>query len=174
MISRHELSLQQKMNLIIKEKEQGLSHGQLSKNYEVLIGSVSNILKMKSEYTHDFQTHKNKRVKRKLKNDLRQEINDNVYEWFVAQRAKNIPITGPILQEYAGEIGKQLDHSNGFKANKGWLDKFRTRYNISLRVISGESRAVNEDTIIDWKSRLLKIMIPKMFLIVTRRPSFTS
>ena len=100
MTSHHELSLEQKMNLI-KEKEQGLSHRQLSKNYEVSIGSVSNILKRKSKYTHDFQTHKNKKVKRKLKNDLRQEINDNVCEWFVVQRAKSIPITGPILQEYA-------------------------------------------------------------------------
>ena len=86
---------------------------------------MSNILKRKSEYTYDYETHKNKKVKRKLKNDVRQEINDNVYEWFVAQRAKNIPITGPILQEYAREIGKQLDHSNEFKASNGWLEKFR-------------------------------------------------
>ena len=40
-------------------------------------------------------------------------------------------------------------------------DGSRTRYNISLRVISGESRTVNEDTIIDWKSRLLNIMDPE-------------
>ena len=48
-----------------------------------------------------------------------------------------------------------LDHSNEFN---GWLDKFRTHYNISLRVISGKSRTVNENTIIDWKFRLLNIM----------------
>ncbi|CAF4925950.1 unnamed protein product [Rotaria sp. Silwood1] len=89
---------------------------------------------------------------------LLNKINGNVYEWFVAQRAKNIPITGPILQEYAREIGKQLDHSNEFKASNGWLDTFQTRYNISFRVISGESRTVNQDIIIDWKSRLLNII----------------
>ena len=37
MASRHELSLEQKMNLI-KEKEQGLSHRVLSEKFEVSIG----------------------------------------------------------------------------------------------------------------------------------------
>ena len=35
----------------------------------------------------NFQIHKNKKVKRKLKNDFYgQEINDNVYEWFVGHK----------------------------------------------------------------------------------------
>ena len=55
-----------------------------------------------------------------------------------------------------------LDHSNEFKESNGWLDKFPTRYNISLRVISSDSRTVNEDTIIDCKSRLLNIMDPEI------------
>ena len=38
------------------------------------------------------------------------------------------------------------DHSNGFMESNGWLDKLRTRRNISLGVISSESRTVNEDT----------------------------
>ena len=54
-----------------------------------------------------------------------------------------------------------LYHSNEFKESNGWLDKFRTRYNINFRVISGESRTVNKDTIIDWESRLLNIMDPQ-------------
>ena len=45
MTSRHELSLEQKMNLI-KEKEQGSSHRQLSEKYEVSIGAVSNIFQI--------------------------------------------------------------------------------------------------------------------------------
>ncbi|CAF1172021.1 unnamed protein product [Rotaria sordida] len=157
MTTRHELCLEEKINLI-REKEQGLSHRELSEKFEISLGAVSNILKRKCEYTNDYETNCNKKLKRKLKDDLRQEINDNVYEWFVAQRAKNIPISGPILQEYAREIGKKLDHSNEFKASNGWLDRFRTRYNINFRIISGESRSIDEDTIIDWKSRLSNII----------------
>ncbi|CAM2718828.1 unnamed protein product [Rotaria socialis] len=56
--------------------------------------------------------------------------------------------------EYTRQIGKQLDPSNEFKVSDGWLDGFRTRYNTNFRVISGESRAVNQDIITDWKTRL--------------------
>ena len=157
MATRRELSLEEKMNLI-KEKEQGVSHRDLCNRFDISIGAVSNILKRKCEYTNDYETNKNKKVRRKYKNDLSQEINDDVYEWFVAQRGKNIPINGPVLQEYAREIGKQLYGSDKFKASNGWLEKFRTRYNINFRVISGESRAVNQNTIDDWKSRLLSII----------------
>ncbi len=49
-MSRHELSLVEKINLI-KEKEVGLSHRELSQKFKVSVGAVSNILKRKSEYT---------------------------------------------------------------------------------------------------------------------------
>jgi transposase len=86
MATCRELSLEEKINLI-KEKEQGASHRELCEKFHVSIGAVSNILKRKCEYTDDYEANKNKKVKRKHKHDFSQEVNDNVYEWFVAQRA---------------------------------------------------------------------------------------
>ena len=37
-----------------------------------------------------------------------QKLDEQVYEWFVQQRSKNIPISGPILQEKAREIAELL------------------------------------------------------------------
>ena len=69
MTTRHELSLQEKMNLI-KEKENGLSHRQLRDKFQISIGAVSNILKKKSEYSDDYQLNRNKKFKRKFKNEF--------------------------------------------------------------------------------------------------------
>ena len=69
MTTRHELSLQEKMNLI-KEKENGLSHRQLRDKFQISIGAVSNILKKKSEYSEDYQLNRNKKFKRKFKNEF--------------------------------------------------------------------------------------------------------
>ena len=157
MASRHELALEEKM-VLIKEKERGLSHRQLSDRFQISLGAVSNILKRKSEYTHDYETNLNKKIKRKVRNDSSQEINDTVYEWFIAQRAKNIPISGPVIQEYARSVGEHLDKSGNFKASNGWLDRFRTRYSIRFRMISGESRSVDQSTVDDWKVRLSSII----------------
>ena len=70
-MSRRDLSLEEKINLI-KEKESGLSHRQLSERFQVSVGAVSNILKRKAEYTDDYELNRNKKIKRKLKDDVSQ------------------------------------------------------------------------------------------------------
>ena len=47
-----------------------------------------------------------------------------------------------------------MDSSTNFKGSNSSLDRFRTRYNIQFWVICGESRAVAENVIEDWKTRL--------------------
>jgi hypothetical protein len=79
MASRRELCIEEKMNLI-KEKERGLSHLQLSDRFRISFGAVSNILKRKAECNNGYESNGNKKLKRKFKDDLSQEINDNVYE----------------------------------------------------------------------------------------------
>ncbi|CAF2055852.1 unnamed protein product [Rotaria magnacalcarata] len=118
MTNRHELSLEEKINLM-KEKENELSHRHLCEKLNVSI-----------------------------------DINTHVYEWFSLQRSKNIPISGPILQQYARNIALQFDQSTNFRASNDWLDRFRTRYNINFRAICGEARAVDSTTVDDWKSPL--------------------
>ncbi|CAF4098004.1 unnamed protein product [Rotaria magnacalcarata] len=145
-------NIQTAMNSIAAVKE----NLQLSEKFNISLGAVSNILKRKGEYTNDYETNRNKKLKRKLKSDTSQEINDNVYEWFVAKRAKSISISGPILQEYARKVAERLDPN--FKGSNGWLDRFRTRYNIQFRVICGESRAVDQNIVEDWKTRLISMI----------------
>ncbi|CAF3953425.1 unnamed protein product, partial [Rotaria sp. Silwood1] len=54
-----------------------------------------------------------KKMKRKLKDDFSQTINDTVYEWFIAQRTKNIPISVSVLQEYARKVAEELGGQSG-------------------------------------------------------------
>jgi hypothetical protein len=54
MTSRHDLTLEQKMDLI-RDRERGLTHRELKDKFEGSIGSVSNILKRKLEYTNDYE-----------------------------------------------------------------------------------------------------------------------
>ena len=151
------LHLEQKINLI-KQNERGLSYREMKENFPVSLGSISNILKRKHEYVNDYECNHYKQLKRKMKNDLNQTINDNAYELFVAERSKKIPLSGPVLQEYARNVVAELGDTSGFTASNGWLDRFRTRYNIRFLVISGEAEAVDDNTIEDEKSRLPVIL----------------
>ncbi|CAF4762350.1 unnamed protein product, partial [Rotaria sp. Silwood2] len=62
------------------------------------------------------------------------------------------------LQAYAKKVAQELNDSSGFKASNGWLERFRVRYNVNFRVISGEGAAVDVHTIKDWKVRLPQII----------------
>ncbi len=53
MASRHDLSLEEKINLI-KDKERGLSHRELSDRCKISLGAVSNVLKRKCEHPRPY------------------------------------------------------------------------------------------------------------------------
>ena len=70
MTTRHDLTLQEKVQLIFDNNEgNGLSQRKLATKYNISLGSVSNILKRKQEYLNDYETNQNQNVKRKFKNE---------------------------------------------------------------------------------------------------------
>ena len=102
MSSRKALTLEQKIKLIKdNQKCNGLSVRQLADKYGVSKSSVANILQRREEFISDYTSNCNKRIKRKYKDEDGQTIDQLVFEWFIIQRAKQIPISGPILQEKA-------------------------------------------------------------------------
>ena len=68
-------------------------------------------------------------------------------------RAKYIPISGPILQEKALQLATELGF-NDFKASAGWLESWKSRYNIGHFKICGDSADVNEATVTEHKASL--------------------
>lgn len=153
-VIRRDLNLDEKMSLI-KDRDNGVTYRALVEKYKISLGAVTNIIKRRDEYISDYESNQNKETKRKIKSGMAQQIDEAVYEWFCCQRAKRIPISGPILQERGRQIAEELGLPSGeFKASNGWLSRFQKRHSVAFRTISGESAAVNPDTIEEWKQRL--------------------
>ncbi|XP_015371881.1 PREDICTED: major centromere autoantigen B-like [Diuraphis noxia] len=58
--------------------------------------------------------------------------------WISKTREKNLPISGPTIQEKAKQLA-EVHGLNDFKASNGWLEKCRRRHNISFKSICGEA-----------------------------------
>ena len=98
--ARVDLPLLKKVELI-KDYYRQFSQRDLEAKYKISTGAVCNILKRKQEYLNDFESNQCHEIRRKIKNNLRRKIDEETYSWFVAQRAKNITLSGPTIQEKA-------------------------------------------------------------------------
>ena len=68
----------------------------LAKSFNVGTSTISDILKIKEEYLKQFG--ENGPDKRKRFNSRKfGDLNELIFKWFVQARAKNVPLSGPII-----------------------------------------------------------------------------
>lgn len=73
-------------------------------------------------------------------------MNEAVFRWFKEMRSINARISGPILQEVAKKFAKEFEIED-FQASAGWLEKFKLRYEISQKILCGESNEVSAEVV---------------------------
>ncbi|GBM78059.1 hypothetical protein AVEN_154021-1 [Araneus ventricosus] len=76
-------------------------------------------------------------------------MEEAVLKWIHTMRDKNVPISGPFLIEKAPKFVKALGYDE-FRGSNGWLEKFKRRHVIMEKVISGESKDVDDNDSENW------------------------
>lgn len=87
-----------------------------------------------------------------------EDLDKGIFDWLMEGRARNIPISGPILQQKAREIALKMGINN-FQASNGWLQKFKNRWNLATLKMCGEEAGVSNVLVEEWKQTLPKIFI---------------
>jgi hypothetical protein len=82
------------------------------------------------------------------------ELESTLVAWFKQSRESNISVDGTHLKEKALHIANCLGLDN-FCASNGWIDRFKRRHNITYKVLSGESKSVDQKTVEQWKNEIL-------------------
>ncbi|XP_030007197.1 tigger transposable element-derived protein 6-like [Sphaeramia orbicularis] len=82
-----------------------------------------------------------------------------LFLWFSGARARNLPVTDDVLRAKGKELGEKLGVTD-FAYSSGWLTRFKKRFVISNRVISGESAGIDPEAI-DAGWRKAKTVIAK-------------
>lgn len=157
---RNYLPLKKKVELIKHaEKNPGLSVRTLGGLFDCGKTQVGQILKSKESLLAMYES--NASGSRVHTGNSRPsefaEVNKALYEWYVIACSKNIYPGGPQLREKAKQIAEHLGKS-GFKGSRGWLDKWKKRYNVKQLRVCGESGDVRGETVDSWKERLPEIV----------------
>ena len=136
--TKTKLSVEQKLNVLDYAKENPKeSCRTLSTKFSVGKTQIAAILKNETELRAAYATYRgnNPGNNKRARQGRYQEINEALYKWY---SLAIVPINGPMFQEEAAEIAKQLAKPEyaEFKASSGWLEKWNA-YGISQRSIEG-------------------------------------
>ena len=100
--------------------------------------AISDIKKNKDRilsymYISTMETAGGAKKRNTLKKESLEDVEKATYLWFLQERGRGTPISGPILAEKALQFHRRLhgeDSADDLKASQGWLDKFKRRHGI--------------------------------------------
>uniref|UniRef100_A0A1X7V775 HTH CENPB-type domain-containing protein n=1 Tax=Amphimedon queenslandica TaxID=400682 RepID=A0A1X7V775_AMPQE len=156
--TRNELTLKERVDLIdYQKKNPATSSRKLAEIFKCGRTQVLQVLKKKDTIFEQFKSNAPGDRKRKRGTQF-EEINDAVFTWYSLARQRNVPISGPKLQEEAMKIAEKLSCSSQFKASNGWLQSFKKHHKLKQLTVSGEAADVSEETVENWHERLKLIL----------------
>ena len=94
----------------------------------------------------------------KLKAAANEDLDKAIYKWFLSARNSNIPISGQILKEKATQYARELEIEN-FQASNGWIERWKARYGISFKTVSGEMASCTPEMTASWSETLLPTIL---------------
>ena len=86
------------------------------------MSQIQSILKKKDDIIFEYETNAPASRKHHRGTNFKQ-VNEVVLKWYTLARQRNVPISGPMLQEEAQQIAAKLG-CREFKASNGWLESF--------------------------------------------------
>ncbi|GBN18071.1 hypothetical protein AVEN_255034-1 [Araneus ventricosus] len=119
---RKRLNLKEKIDVLEVAEKEKLSVRSLAERSHVGITQISELLKDKEGIRKMWVLDSNENLK--FRKTETSEIDEVLMKWFRSARAKNIPVSGVLLQEKAIELGESLGLET-FKASHTQMDGWK-------------------------------------------------
>ena len=98
----------------------------------------------KQQIFDDFQARNPKR--RKARGGNHGNLDKAMFQWFLSVRNQDMPIGGALFKEkekfYAKDAGLY-----DFQASGGWIRRWKERYSVTFKKISGEASSVTTEMV---------------------------
>ncbi|XP_050037171.1 tigger transposable element-derived protein 6-like [Dermacentor andersoni] len=147
-VKRKNLTISTKIE-IIRRVERGEKKSDVAAAYNIPRSTLSTLLKNKADIRAKVDKRPGATDARRIRTAVYEDVEAAVYKWFLDVRSRNIPVSGPIIEQKAKDLSFILNRPD-FKSGSGWLQRFKERHSIVGRAITGESRAVDVTSINKW------------------------
>ena len=150
---RKTISLARKVD-ILHEVESGEKKGDIAKKFEIQPSTLSSILTQKEIVLMKWSGSGSVSQRKKIRSVIYENVDQTLLKWFTLQRSRDVPISGPLMQEKARQFAVEFGHAD-FKASSGFLDSFKARHGITFRAVCGESATANVEGATQWIANVL-------------------
>lgn len=156
---------------IIRKHEGGMRVTDLAKEYGRNTSTIATILKMKDKLSERVAAKGVTRVSKQRPLVL-EEVEKLLLLWIEAKQRAGDTVTEAIICEKAKTLhddllGQQLgtsDDAGGFKASRGWFERFKTRSGIHSVVRHGEAASSDVAAAEEFATEFLEVMISEGYL----------
>lgn len=93
-----------------------------------------------------------------LKKPNNELVDDALWLWFMQERRRGTPISGPILKEKAVILHSKLQDASTFSASEGWLTRWKKRHGVHFIGVCGEKLSANPSAASDFSKKLSDII----------------
>lgn len=88
-----------------------------------------------------------------LKKPTNEMVDDALWVWFMQERRKGTPLSGPILKEKALILHSKMGREEEFVASEGWLGRWKKRHGVHYISICGEKLSADQTGGDDWRAK---------------------
>lgn len=154
---RTEITIHQKAKICAIKESKKMSLSELSQiirrelNLDLGISTLSEILKNKEKWENCESSNTYSRQSSKIHSLLE----NSLIEWISRMDAINGYVTDEIIITKAKEFGQKLNVDD-LQFSKGWLYRFKNRFNLKLKVLHGEANSMNDVDVSAHRKKWLK------------------
>ena len=83
-----------------------------------------------------------------------------MFKWLLVVRSRDVAVSALVFEPKATEFAEKINVEN-FKASDGWLDRWKKRFNVSFKTVSGESNACTYEMVAPWEQTTLPTILSR-------------
>lgn len=151
---RKRLSLDEKRD-ILRRLDSGQRQVDVAKAFGIPASSLSTIKSQRQAIAAASESAQLGPARKRLCTGYFSKVDNAVATWLKDLRARNIPVSGNMIQEKALEFAALFDVT-GFDASSGWLHRFRARYGIVWKQVCGEASSADTAAASTWREEKLR------------------
>ena len=140
-------SIKDKYNAL-KEVEDGKTKSQVAAKYGIPKNTLSTWLKYKDKIFEATKKGSNSKRQR-LRQDTFANLDEAMLKWLLVVRSRDEAVSALVFKTKATEFAEKMNVENS-KVSDGWLDRWKKRFNVSFKTVSGESNACTNEMVAPW------------------------